>query len=130
MHGGGALSKALWIVRARWARHSGGMNNPETKAADETVAKQAARTAAIWVLRQAEFDVPLEHAQRVLAAWCPMPPMALAMLPDGPRMLAAATQDLINALNASPHGRHALREIGLTQGARADASTWPASGQP
>jgi hypothetical protein len=42
-----------------------------------------------------------------------MPPVELALLPDARRVLAATTQELLEALAQSPEGREALQELGF-----------------
>ncbi|MBS0508503.1 MAG: hypothetical protein JSR53_14095 [Proteobacteria bacterium] len=63
--------------------------------------------------RQATPGTTLEHAGDTLAAWHPPTAMELALLPDAPRMLAAATQELVQLLDGTAEGRAALRDIGL-----------------
>lgn len=90
-----------------------------------TIPQSMARLAALWVLRQAAPGTTLEHAGDTLAAWQHPTAMELALLPDAARMLAAATQELVQLLEGTPEGRNALREIGLTNCRRGKAD-WAA----
>jgi len=112
------MNKAFYLLAGGVRGHHGGMNTANTTTTAclqpaEVLAQQLARLAALWVLRQAGSVLPLEHAGRVLAAWQKMPPVELALLPDARRVLAATTQELLEALAQSPEGREALQELGF-----------------
>ena len=72
-----------------------------------------ARLAARWVALQLAPDWPGENLRDITPAWCTKSPLALALLPDGQRALAAATQELLELLAQSPEGRQALQELGF-----------------
>ena len=72
-----------------------------------------ARLAARWVVLQLAPDWPGENPRDITPAWRTKSPLALALLPDGQRALAAATQELLELLAQSPEGRQALGDFGF-----------------
>ena len=79
----------------------------------EVLAQQLARLASHWVVRQIAPDIPLDCARDVASAWRIKTPLELALLPDGARALAAATQELLTLLAQSPDGWQALHNLGF-----------------
>ena len=72
-----------------------------------------ARLAARWVVLQLAPDWPGENPRDITPAWRTKSPLALALLPDGQRALAAATQELLELLAQTPQGRQALADLGF-----------------
>lgn len=108
---GWALSKAFYLLLGGMRLHHGGMNTSEMK--NDALAQQLAHLVSHWVARQIAPDIPLDCARDVASAWRIKTPLELALLPDGARALAAATQELLTLLAQSPDGRQALHNLGF-----------------
>lgn len=80
---------------------------------NSAMVRALARLAARWVVLQLAPDWPDENQRDITPAWRTKSPLALALLPDGQRALAAATQELLELLAQTPQGRQALADLGF-----------------